>query len=64
MKIQKQILVINNWNEFISNAKKYKNQDGKIPLEKAAQFKLDWHIENRIVDEHCCAVFSGREICN
>lgn len=64
MKTKKQVLVINNWDEFISNAEKYKNKDGVIPLEKAAQFKMDWHIENRIVDEDCCAIFSGREICD
>lgn len=62
MKVTKQILIINNWNEFIANSKKYQNDKEIISLEDASKFKLDWRIESREVDEKCCAIFSGKEI--
>ncbi len=61
MKIKRQVLVINNWDDFIKNAEQHRDENGIIPTEKAAQFKLDWCIENREVDEKCCVIFSGRE---
>ena len=61
MRINRQVLVIDNWDDFIKNAEQYRDENGIISIEKAAQFELDWRIENREVDEKCYVIYSGRE---